>query len=501
MNSWVNWLPTLFLIITVSSYLIYGLIYEKPIPFGIHLITKQYTNLKTLTTLALIIIGWTSWLYWPFTRDTLLLHHLFQETPFLSNIQIIALLTVFIIILYTYQFNSSSSIKEYELISLILFAALGIVLIISANDLITIYLGIEIQSLSFYILTSYKRLSDSSTEAGLKYFLLGALSSGFILFGTSLYYGILGTTNLGQLQLLLNTQSLDTIYKSSLGLALVFIIAAFFFKLVVVPFHTWAPDIYQGAPTIITAFLATTPKISLWIIFSKLLFFTFQSWLSFWQPILLICAILSLLIAATTALNQSKIKRLIAYSSISNAGFLLAGLTLSTYSGLQTLVFYLVVYIIMLIGLFTVLLSLRGILEQRIPTSLNELTGLNRIEPTLTFSLAVILFSLAGIPPLAGFYSKLYLFNATIEATFYGLTTIAILTSVLAAYYYIRIIQYMYFKDTSEFHYQTQLWALDKQNHIDLPKSILLSCIILILIGLGLHTHSLDLITQNWIQQ
>ncbi len=343
---------------------------------------------------------------------------------------------------------------------LILLALLGVILLVSSNDLLALYLAMELQSLSFYTLATLKRDDESSTEAGLKYFILGALSSGIFLFGVSLIYGLTGLTNFDSLNLFVFGIGLDSdnsVYSiTGLLIGIIFIGIAFLFKLAAAPFHMWVPDVYQGSPTSITALFAIVPKLAIFGVLIRLYLNTFLGLMIQWQPLIIFCSIASMVIGSFGALNQSLIKRLLAYSAISHIGYVLIAFASGTHTSLQALLIYMTIYMIMSIQSFSVVLSLRKKLNSKsLPSStgtsivesegrqinyLIELVSLSRTQPVLGATFAISLLSLAGVPPLAGFFSKWLVFSSAIQSHFYLLAIIGVLTSVLASVYYLRII-------------------------------------------------------------
>lgn len=327
---------------------------------------------------------------------------------------------------------------------LIILALLGITLLVSSNDLLALYLAMELQSLSFYTLATLKRDDESSTEAGLKYFILGALSSGIFLFGVSLIYGLTGLTNFDSLNLFIfgiGLYSDSSVYSiTGLLIGIIFIGIAFLFKLAAAPFHMWVPDVYQGSPTSITALFAIVPKLAIFGVLIRLYLDTFLGLMIQWQPLIIFCSIASMVIGSFGALNQSLIKRLLAYSAISHIGYVLIAFASGTHTSLQALLIYMTIYMIMSIQSFSVLLSLRKKLNGKSINYLIELVSLSRTQPVLGATFAISLLSLAGIPPLAGFFSKWLVFSSAIQSHFYLLAIIGVLTSVLASVYYLRII-------------------------------------------------------------
>ena len=350
-------------------------------------------------------------------------------------------------IMMSSNYNEQERINHFEYPILILFATLGMFMMVSANDLIALYVGMELQSLSLYVLAAFRRDSLRSSEAGLKYFVLGALSSGMLLYGCSLIYGFAGTTNFTNLAVVSkNLSGFDT----NLGLivGLVFLISGLAFKVSAVPFHMWTPDVYEGAPTPVTAFFVVAPKIAAVALLVRVLISPFGFLISEWQQILIFISAASMCLGALAAIWQNNIKRLLAYSSIGHVGYVLIGLATGTKSGVQGILIYLAIYLAMNVGTFCCVLSMRQ--AGRMVENIKDLSGLARNQPLTALALALMMFSMAGIPPLAGFFGKFYIFLAAINSGLYVLAVIGVLTSVVAAYYYVRIIKIMYVDDPAE---------------------------------------------------
>ncbi len=335
--------------------------------------------------------------------------------------------------------------ERFEFPILILTATVGMMLMVSANDLIALYLGLELQSLSLYVLAAFKRDSLRSTEAGLKYFVLGALSSGMLLYGCSLIYGFTGTTNFDSLTTLFQGDA-----QAGIGLVfgIVFLIAGLAFKISAVPFHMWTPDVYEGATTPITAFFAAAPKVAAMSLFVRVLISPLVGVAAQWQQVIVAIAIASMLLGAFAAIRQTNIKRLMAYSSIGHMGFALVGLAAGTTDGAQSVMTYLAIYMVMNLGTFAAILAMK--VKGEMVENVSDLSGLARTQPMLAFVLAVFMFSLAGIPPLAGFFAKFYVFKAAIDAGLFTLAIVGVLASVVGAFYYIRIIKVMYFDEPGD---------------------------------------------------
>ena len=329
--------------------------------------------------------------------------------------------------------------ERFEYSILIVLSTTGMLMLISAADLIALYLGLELMSLSLYVVAAINRDSVRSTEAGLKYFVLGALSSGMLLYGASLVYGFTGTVNFAGIAKAAGQGGVGLVF------GLVFLSAGFCFKVSAVPFHMWTPDVYEGAPTPITAFFAAAPKVAGIAMFVRTTMVAFPEITSQWQQIVAFVAIASMALGAFAAIGQTNIKRLMAYSSIGHMGFALIGLAAGTAEGVQGVLMYMAIYVAMTLGTFACILSMRrdGVMVEQI----SDLAGLSRTNPTMALFLVILLFSLAGIPPLAGFFAKLYVFLAAIHAGLFTLAVLGVLASVVGAYYYLAIIKVMYFDE------------------------------------------------------
>ena len=359
-----------------------------------------------------------------------------------SFMKIITLLAAFIVLAISKNYLDNFKISKIEYPILILSSVLGMMVMISSNDLIVFYMGLELQSLALYVLATFNRNNLKSSEAGLKYFVLSALSSGLLLYGCSLIYGFSGSTNFEIIASQLNSN------EYALTFGIVFILVGLAFKISAVPFHMWAPDVYEGSPTTVTLFFTMVPKIAALTVFIRFLFVPFLELIDQWQMILVFLSIASMLFGAIAAIGQKNIKRLIAYSSIGHIGYALAGVASASNDGIQSSVIYLTIYIVMNLGLFSCLLMLRR--NDNYYESIDDLSGLSKNHPILSFSLLVILFSLAGIPPLAGFFAKFYIFKAVIEQSMYFLAIVGLLSTVIAAFYYLRIIKIIYFDPEKE---------------------------------------------------
>jgi NADH-quinone oxidoreductase subunit N len=335
------------------------------------------------------------------------------------------------------EYIKINKIDKIEYLVLVLSSVLGMIIMISSYDLIIFYLGLELQSLCLYILASFQKNEERSTEAGLKYFVLSALASGLLLYGCSLVYGFTGSTNFEIIS--------ENLTKSSLGatFGIVFIIVGLAFKISVVPFHMWTPDVYEGAPTSVTNFFALIPKIAALCVFIRFMYVPFINMIDEWQTIIIFMSVSSMILGAFAAIGQNNIKRLMAYSSISHMGYALAGLATGTISGINATLIYLTIYLVMNLGAFGCIFMMKR--ENVYHENISELSGLYRNHPLLALSLLIIFFSLAGIPPLAGFFAKFYIFIAVIESKMYTLAIVGLVTTVISAFYYLRIIKIIYF--------------------------------------------------------
>ncbi|MGP0094629.1 MAG: NADH-quinone oxidoreductase subunit NuoN [Xanthobacteraceae bacterium] len=363
----------------------------------------------------------------------------FVVDDFARFLKILALIGSAAAILMSFDYLRAERMQKFEYPVLIVISTLGMLMLISAADLLALYLGLELMSLPLYVLAAFNRDQVRSTEAGLKYFVLGALSSGMLLYGVSLIYGFTGTINFAGIA--------KAVGEGGLGLVfgLVFLFAGFCFKVSAVPFHMWTPDVYEGAPTPITAFFAAAPKVAAIAMFVRAPVTAFHDITFQWQQILVFISIASMALGAFAAIGQRNIKRLMAYSSIGHMGFALVGLAAGTAQGVQGVLVYMAIYLTMTLGTFAVILSMRR--NGRMVEEIGDLAGLARTNPGMAFFLAMLLFSLAGIPPLAGFFAKFYVFLAAIQAGLYALAVIGVLASVVGAYYYLVIVKLMYFDE------------------------------------------------------
>ncbi|MGH6904053.1 MAG: NADH-quinone oxidoreductase subunit NuoN [Geminicoccaceae bacterium] len=373
----------------------------------------------------------------------------FVNDRFAVYLKVLTLLGAALCLIMSPPFLRGEGVERFEFPMLALFSTVGMLMMISANSLLALYLGLELQSLALYVMTAFLRDQTRSSEAGLKYFVLGALASGLLLYGCSLIYGFTGTLSFdGLAQIFRAGAEAGTPISTGVLIGLVFLAAGLAFKLAAVPFHMWTPDVYEGAPTPVTAFLAAAPKVAAMGLTLRVLYQAFGEWTEQWQQIVVFISVASMLLGSFAAIGQTNIKRLMAYSSIGHIGFALVGLAAGTQDGAQAVLLYMAIYVIMTIGTFgCILLMRRG---GRAVEEIDDLAGLDRTQPALAAAMAIFMFSLAGIPPLAGFFAKIYVFYAAIDAGLVELAVIGVLASVVGAFYYIRIVKVMYFDEARE---------------------------------------------------
>ena len=418
-------LPEVFISITIMLFLLIGVFKKNS--------ANLIYNLSTITLIILLALI--------INLNSLDKVYLFNSSYLIDNLSIymkIILVGSGIFVMITgSKYIQVINLNKIEYPILILSSILGMMIMISSNDLMVFYMGLELQSLALYVLASFNRDNLLSTESGLKYFVLSALSSGLLLYGCSLTYGFSESTNFDLI--LINSNELN--YGTTFGI--VFILVGLAFKISAVPFHMWAPDVYQGSPTSVTLFFAILPKIAALSVFIKFLYTPFANMNDQWQTIIVFISVASMIFGAVAAIGQKNLKRLIAYSSISHMGYALAGLSTVSNEGIQSSISYISIYLVMNLGFFSCLFMLKK--NDTYYENIDDLSGLSKKHPVLSFSLLVVLFSLAGIPPLAGFFAKFYVFMAVIEQSMYFLAIIGLLATVVAAFYYLRIIKIIYF--------------------------------------------------------
>ena len=432
-------LPELFLSLSIMFLLMLGVFVKKSFK-----LVNLLTALCLIFTIALVL------------NQPSEVVKIFNESYILDSLSIfmkvLTLLFCFFVLLSSKDYVKSSNIDKVEYPIIILASILGMILMISAYDLIVFYLGLELQSLCLYILASFKRDDDRSTESGLKYFVLSALASGLFLYGCSFIYGFTGSTNFEIISANLNDANTGAVF------GIVFIIVGLAFKVSAVPFHMWTPDVYEGSPTSVTSFFALVPKIAAISVFIRFMYVPFVNVISQWQTIIIFLSIASMILGAVAAIGQSNIKRLMAYSSIGHMGYALAGIATGTNSGIQSTIIYLTIYLVMNLGAFGCIFMMKR--ENIYYENINDLSGLSKNHPMVALSFLIILFSLAGIPPLAGFFAKFYVFMAVIEMKMYTLAIIGLVTTVVSAFYYLRIIKIIYFDKPKKPFEENYDWGL-----------------------------------------
>ncbi len=371
---------------------------------------------------------------------------LFVIDGFAGFVKIMILLASALALIMSLTYLERERIARFEYPVIILLATLGMMMMVSANDLISLYLGLELQSLSLYVLAAYHRDNSRATEAGLKYFVLGSMASGLLLYGVSLIYGFAGSTSF---------ISLARIFQESHGAVhagviagIVFVVAGLAFKISAVPFHMWTPDVYEGAPTPVTSYFAVAPKIAAFALLVRVMVGPFGELIDQWRQVIVFISIASMFVGAFAAIAQTNIKRLMAYSSIGHVGYALMGLAAGDEIGIRAVLIYFAIYLFMNVGTFAIILSMRQ--KGRFVEGIDDLAGLAKTHPMMALSMAVFMFSMAGIPPLAGFWGKFYVFMAAIDAGLITLAVLGVLTSVVSAFYYLRIIKVMYFDEAIE---------------------------------------------------
>ena len=439
MQSIIYILPELFLAISVMSLLMIGVFIKK---------SFKLVNLLTILSLIFTIV-----LVLNQPNET---SKIFDDSYIIDRLSIfmkvLTLLFCTFVLLSSKDYVKNNNIDKIEYPIIILASILGMILMISSYDLIIFYLGLELQSLCLYILASFKREDERSTEAGLKYFVLSALASGLLLYGCSLIYGFTGSTNFEIISTNLGKANTGTVF------GIVFIMVGLAFKVSAVPFHMWTPDVYEGSPTSVTSFFALIPKIAAITVFIRFMYVPFIDVFNQWQTIVIFLSIASMILGAVAAIGQNNIKRLMAYSSIGHMGYALAGLATGTNEGIQSTIIYLTIYLVMNLGAFGCIFMMKR--EKVFYENINDLSGMSKNHPLLAFSFLIILFSLAGIPPLAGFFAKFYIFMSVIESELYALAIIGLVTTVVSAFYYLRVIKIIYFDKPKKPFDESYDWGL-----------------------------------------
>src|SRR5271154_5104163 len=400
---------------------------------------QRSTALVTSLAVCLLVLTGVLELAWLPAGKLATFNGSFIVDDFARFLKILALIGSVATLILSAEFLADPSRRIFEYSILVLLSTLGMMVLISAGDLIMLYLGLELMSLALYVVAASNRDNAKSTEAGLKYFVLGALSSGMLLYGASLIYGFTGTVSFAGIAVAAKTGSIGIVF------GIVFLLAGLCFKVSAVPFHMWTPDVYEGAPTPVTAFFASAPKVAAMAVFTRVTLTAFPGIVTQWQQIVVFVAIASMALGSFAAIGQRNIKRLMAYSSIGHMGFALVGLAAGTAEGAQGVLVYIAIYVAMTLGSFVIILAMKR--NGQAVEQISDFAGLSRTNPLLAFFFAMFLFSLAGIPPLAGFFAKWYVFVAAMKAGLFTLAVIGVLTSVVGAFYYLSIIKVMYFDD------------------------------------------------------
>ncbi len=444
-------LPEIFLSISIFLILMIGVFVNKSY--------NLVTNISFLCLIILILIIFNNE-----NTSIKIFSESFIRDSFANFIKILILLASIFVLLSSQLFIKDNNIAKFEYPIIILLSILGMFFMVSSNDLILFYLGLELQSLALYILAAIDRDNIRSTESGVKYFVLSALSSGLLLYGCSLLYGFTGSTNFETINSQLDPENIGSIF------AMVFILVGLSFKVSAVPFHMWTPDVYEGSPTSITSFFSVAPKVAGLAVIIRFMQSPFANVLIEWQSIVIFISIASMILGSVAAIGQKNIKRLMAYSSIGHIGYALAGVATGTSSGYMSSVVYITIYVVMNIGAFSCIFLMKK--NGKYTEEINELSGISKKHPLISISFLIILFSLAGIPPLGGFFAKFYVFMSVIENEMYGLAIIGLLSTVISAFYYLRIIKIIYFDELIK--------PFDQIKNISITGTIFLSCIILL---------------------
>jgi NADH-quinone oxidoreductase subunit N len=444
-------MPEIFLIISILIILMVGVF-----------VKESYNLVTKLSLLAMFVAIFI--IFNIYDEPNGVFSKIFIRDTFSNFIKLLILISSILILNLSQGFIIDSKLNKFEYPIIILLSILGMFFMVSSNDLILFYLGLELQSLSLYILAAIDRNNVRSTEAGLKYFILSALSSGLLLYGCSLLYIFSDSTNFEVISVNLDSENTGAIF------AMVFILVGLAFKISAVPFHMWTPDVYEGSPTSITNFFAVVPKIAGLAVFIRFMQVPFGNILSEWQIIIVFISIASMILGAVAAIGQTNIKRLLAYSSIGHIGYALAGVATGSASGYSSTIVYITIYAIMNVGAFGCVYLMKK--ENKYKEDILELSGISEKSPLLALAFLIILFSLAGIPPLGGFFAKFYIFMTVVESELYFLAILGLLTTVISAFYYLKIIKIIYFDKMKS--------PLDQIKNISISGTIFASCIILV---------------------
>ena len=462
--------PEIFISLSIMFLLVIG-VFKKNSSTMIY----NLSIIALICTLALI-------LNYPIETNIYLFNDSYKIDYLSSFMKILTMISGIFVLITSSRYLKLFKIFQIEYSILILSSILGMMVMISSHDLIVFYIGLELQSLALYVLASFNRDQIKSSEAGLKYFVLSALSSGLLLYGCSLIYGFSNSTNF----IIISENINSSQYGFTFGI--VFILVGLAFKISAVPFHMWAPDVYEGSPTSVTLFFAVVPKIAALTVFIRFLYIPFFNMIDQWQTIIIFLSISSMIFGAVAAIGQKNLKRLIAYSSIGHMGYALAGLSIGTNEGIQSSISYIVIYLVMNLGLFTCLFMMKR--NNEYYEKIEDLSGLSKNHPLLSVSLLIILFSLAGIPPMAGFFAKFYVFTSVIQESMYFLAITGLFSAVISAFYYLRIIKIIYFDKEQE--------KFDTDHNIGLKISLSISTL-LILLYFIFPSKLLELVTKIYV--
>ncbi|MDA7606791.1 NADH-quinone oxidoreductase subunit NuoN [Pelagibacteraceae bacterium] len=445
-------LPEIFLSLTIFLTLLIGVFFKNSY--------NLVTNIVYIIIISLLLI-----IFYSFNESGNLFSNSFISNSFTNFFKILILLGTLFVMFITQDFIKEMKINYFEYPLILLFSVLGMFFMISSNDLMSFYLGLELQSLALYILASIDRDNLKSNESGVKYFVLSALSSGLLLYGCSLLYGFTGSTNFEEINLKMEIENTGAIF------AMVFILVGLAFKVSAVPFHMWTPDVYQGSPSSVTSFFAVVPKVAGIAILIRFVQIPFEQLQDQWKNILVFMALASMILGAVAAIGQTNIKRLIAYSSIGHIGYALAGVSTGTVTGYSSSVTYISIYVIMNLGVFGCIFLMKK--DGKYCEDIKDLGGMSKQNPLLAISFLIIMFSLAGIPPLAGFFAKFYVFMSVVESGMYTLAIVGLLSTVISAFYYLRIIKIIYFDEIIN--------PFDKIKNLGISSTVILSCLVLVL--------------------
>lgn len=486
-NDYLAVIPEIFLVASINFLLLYAVIYSTSPLLDFPILINNISWLSVLVLITCCYLNMNNHILNIIAFSGLIIVDLLSN--FVKNIILFSTICVLIMSL---TYNKIEKLNSFESSLLVLTSILGTLLLISSYDLMSMYLAIELQSFCSYVLSTFKRNSEFSAEAGLKYFILGAFSSGFLLFGCSLIYGFTGTTNYEVMSLLFVNFDVNNPHNCGVFIGLLFVFVSFLFKLSAAPFHLWSPDVYEGSPTSVTAFFSTAPKLGLIVFFLRLFFDSFYIFLLPLQYFLILSSITSMLIGTFGAIRQIKIKRLLAFSGLSHVGYMLIGLCCCSIESLSSVIFYCIVYMLTSILSFSLLLSIRKSSDLKKFKYIEDLAAVSKVNPFIGVSFLIAFFSIAGIPPFAGFFSKMFIFFSAISQSLFFLTFVGILSSVFSCFYYLRIVQISFFEQN-----KNNKWISLKASNKEL--SFLISFCLLFLTAFFLHPSLLTTLIDSCI--